>query len=179
MFTFITSNKNKWKEVCKILNFKIPSKKIDLIEIQELDLKKILKEKAKMAYKNLKNPVVVEDVSLILKGFNNFPGPLVKWIIKAKGPEGLIDICRGLKNFEAEAICGICTYDGKKFKYFEGKVKGKISKNVRGENGFGWDPVFIPEGYKKTFAEMDIKEKNKISHRYIAWKKISKFLKIT
>ncbi|MEJ5166315.1 MAG: RdgB/HAM1 family non-canonical purine NTP pyrophosphatase [Thermoanaerobaculia bacterium] len=177
MFTFITSNKNKWEEVCRILSFKIPYKKMDLLEIQELDLKKILKEKAKIAYQNLKKPVVVEDVSLILKGFNGFPGPLIKWVIKAVGPEGIINLCKGSKNFNAEAICGICTYDGKKFKYFEGKVKGKISKNVRGKNGFGWDPVFIPDGYNKTFAEMDIEEKNKISHRYLAWKKASNILK--
>lgn len=177
MFTFITSNKNKWKEVCQILNFKIPSRKMNIFEIQELDLKKILKEKAKIAYKNLKKPVVVEDVSLILKGFKNFPGPLVKWIIKTSGPEGIIKLCRVSNNFKAEAICGVCAYDGKKFNYFEGKVKGKISKKVRGKNGFGWDPVFIPESCKKTFAEMPLEEKNKISHRYIAWKKVLNFIK--
>lgn len=177
MFTFITSNKNKWEEVCKILNFKIPQKNLELPEIQSLNLKEILKEKALAAFKILKRPVVVEDVSLILKGFKGFPGPLVKWVIKAAGPEGIINFCKGSKNFNAEAICGVCMYDGKNFKYFEGKIKGKISKVVRGKNGFGWDPVFIPEGYRKTFAEMEIKEKNKISHRYLAWKKASNILK--
>lgn len=177
MFTFITSNKNKWEEVCLILGFKIPFESIDIKEIQSLDLKEILKEKAKEAYKKLNLPVIVEDVSLVLKGFNNFPGPLVKWLIKAMGPEGIIKICRGCNNFEAEAICGVCTYDGKVFNYFEGKVEGKISKKIKGENGFGWDPVFIPKGKKKTFAEMELEEKNKISHRKKAWEKASKFLK--
>ncbi len=175
MFTFITSNKNKWEEVCHILGFKIPFENLEIKEIQSLDLKEILKEKAKEAYKIINKPVVVEDVSLILKGFNNFPGPLVKWLIKSGGPKGIIKICKGCNDFKAEAICGVCAFDGKEFHYFEGKVKGIISKKIRGENGFGWDPVFIPERKKKTFAEMIIKEKNKISHRNKAWKKASKF----
>ena len=174
MFTFITSNKNKWEEVCKILNFKIPFKDLEIKEVQSLDLMEVLKEKAKEAYKIIKCPVVVEDVSLILKGYNNFPGPLVKWVIKSSGAEGIIKLCKGSKKFDAVAICGVCAYDGKKFHYFEGKVQGKISKKIKGQNGFGWDPVFIPEGKRKTFAEMKTEEKNKISHRKKAWKKASK-----
>lgn len=177
MFTFITSNKNKWKEVCEIINFKIPFKKIEIEEIQNLDLKIILKEKAKFAFLKIKKNVVVEDVSLCLKGFNNFPGPLVKWIIKTVGAKGIIDLCKVSKNFNAKATCGICAYDGKKFYYFEGNIFGEISKEIRGENGFGWDPVFIPKGFNKTFAEMSNIEKNKISHRKKAWSKFAKFIK--
>lgn len=176
MFIFITSNKNKWEEVCRILGFKIPFENLEIKEIQSLDLKEILKEKAKEAYKIIRKPVIVEDVSLVLKGFKNFPGPLIKWLIKAEGPKGIVKICKGCNNFKAEAICGVCTYDGKEFNYFEGKVQGRISRKIKGENGFGWDPVFIPEGESKTFAQMDVKEKNRISHRKKAWKKASKLL---
>ena len=59
---------------------------------------------------------------------------------------------------------------------FEGVVRGKISNKVCGKNGFGYDPIFIPNGYSKTFAEMDIKTKNLISHRSIAMKKLVNFL---
>ena len=59
---------------------------------------------------------------------------------------------------------------------FEGIVRGKISNKVCGKNGFGYDPIFIPNGYSKTFAEMDIKTKNLISHRSIAMKKLVNFL---
>ena len=59
---------------------------------------------------------------------------------------------------------------------FEGKINGKISTKPKGSNGFGYDPIFIPEGYKKTFAEMSIKEKNTISHRMIALRKMESFL---
>ena len=59
---------------------------------------------------------------------------------------------------------------------FEGKVNGRISKKPKGINGFGYDPIFIPDGYKKTFAEMNSKEKNTISHRLIALRKMESFL---
>ena len=59
---------------------------------------------------------------------------------------------------------------------FEGKVNGRIAKKPKGRNGFGYDPIFIPDGYKKTFAEMNSKEKNTISHRLIALRKMESFL---
>ncbi len=176
MYSFVSSNKKKWEEVCKILNYKINWVKVSIPEIQGLDLKKIIKEKIKYAYNLKKIPLVVEDVSLILEGFGNFPGPLIKWFLKGAGREGIIKCCYGLKNFNAIALCGIGVYDGKKFNYFEGKIEGKISKKPKGDNGFGWDPLFIPKGYKKTFAEMEAEEKNKISHRKIAWEKFKNFL---
>ena len=65
--------------------------------------------------------------------------------------------------------------DGKSY-YFEGKVEGYIGKNVMGEEGFGYDPIFLPQGYTQTFAEISIEEKNKISHRAIAVSKLADFL---
>lgn len=60
--------------------------------------------------------------------------------------------------------------------FFEGSIEGKIIDDLRGENGFGYDPIFIPEGYSVTFAEMNLEEKNKISHRAIAVRKLADFL---
>ena len=59
---------------------------------------------------------------------------------------------------------------------FNGTIKGRITSEIRGLDGFGYDPIFIPDGYVKTFAEMEIDEKNKISHRGIAIKKLKKYL---
>ena len=58
----------------------------------------------------------------------------------------------------------------------QGVVEGKISAEIRGDRGFGYDPIFIPDSYKKTFAEMTVEEKNSISHRSIAIKKLKKYL---
>lgn len=176
MFCFVSSNENKWKEVCEILGFKIKWEKVQIKEIQSLNLREILREKAKSSYEILKKPVVVEDVSLILNGYKNFPGPLIKWVIEGIGKHGIINLCRISKNFNAKAICCVCAYDGKSFNFFEGKINGKISKKPKGESGFGWDPLFIPAGFKKTFAEISMEEKNKISHRKKAWEKFKIFL---
>lgn len=62
--------------------------------------------------------------------------------------------------------------------YFEGIIKGKIVK-PRGESNFGWDPIFVPEGFGKTFAEMGVEEKNKISHRKIVLEKLKKYIEGT
>ena len=82
-----------------------------------------------------------------------------------------------LKKIKARFICAlsIC-YLNKKIACVVGKVEGKISKKPAGKNGFGYDPIFIPNHYKKTFAEMKYSQKHKIDHRFKAFKKIKKFL---
>jgi non-canonical purine NTP pyrophosphatase (RdgB/HAM1 family) len=67
-------------------------------------------------------------------------------------------------NFQAEAKATIGYSDGKEILFFEGIVRGKVVEE-KGESDFGWDPIFQPEGFSKTFAEMAPEEKNKISHR--------------
>ena len=68
------------------------------------------------------------------------------------------------------------TIDNNKIIFFNGIIKGSISSEPKGEGGFGYDSIFIPKGYNKTFAEMSSEEKNKISHRAIASKKLKKYL---
>ena len=73
-------------------------------------------------------------------------------------------------------VCAAVYYDGKEFKSAIGEVRGNIIKNPRGKNGFGYDPLFIPNGYDNTMAELSHEEKNKISHRLNAFKQLKKFL---
>ena len=81
------------------------------------------------------------------------------------------------KKVSARFICALVIYwPNRKKIYSLGKVSGKISKTKKGKNGFGYDPIFIPNGHKKTFAEMSKSYKYKIDHRYKAFKKIRKFL---
>lgn len=69
------------------------------------------------------------------------------------------------EKFAAQFRCVICYYDGKNEYYSEGIVRGNIILDERGENGFGYDPIFIPDNYKQTFAELPQEIKNKLSHR--------------
>lgn len=172
---FITGNLNKVEEVKKYLNYPIDHVKLDLVEIQSVDLKEIVEHKAREAYKHIQKPVLVEDVSLTFTALGKLPGPLIKWFLKELGTEKL---CHLLDNFEnrlaiAEIIYGL--YDGKKVKMFAGQTHGTIPLHPQGE-GFGWNPIFIPKGAKQTWAEMPFEERAKTSMRGIALKKLEKFI---
>jgi inosine triphosphate pyrophosphatase len=172
---FITGNKNKFKEASAI----IPGLKqfdVDLDEIQELDPKKIIEHKFKEALKHKKANFIVEDASLTFNCIGDMPGPLIKWFWKSLGNKGLYNLCKNYKNFKATASVTIGYTDGKDIIYFEGKMPGKIVKPAS-ENGFGYDPIFIPQGFSKTYHEMSDKEKNSISHRRKALDKLKKYLK--
>jgi inosine triphosphate pyrophosphatase len=129
----------------------------------------IAKEKVMVAYNELKKPVVVEDTSLCYNAYKGLPGPYIKWFLKSIGPEGLAKMVSAFEDKSAYAMC-IIAYMGPELKepeLFVGKTPGKIVE-PRGPRDFGWDPVFEPDGYDQTYAELPKEIKNKISHRYRA-----------
>ena len=176
---FITGNKAKVREAEKILQTPLEIKDIDLDEIQDLDLEKIALHKINQAYNLVKSPVIIDDVSVEIDAWNGFPGPLIKWVLKTENHSAklLLKMLAGEKNRRAKVRLAIGFHDGKKARIFYGEVDGVIAPEIRGENGFGWDPVFIPEGENETYAEMDPDYKNSISHRRKALDKLSDFLK--
>ncbi|MEK6952656.1 MAG: XTP/dITP diphosphatase [Nanoarchaeota archaeon] len=173
---FVTGNENKLREASKILGFDVKSAKIDVPEEQEIEVDKIIESKAKAAYEKVKQPVIVEDTGLYFEAMNGFPGALIKWVLKSIGNEGAVKMLNGHDHRNAYAKTGIGYFDGENFKIFSGIIKGKISEEPRGKNGFGWDMIFIPENYEKTFAEMTDEEKNNISMRKIAFENLKSFL---
>ena len=175
--TFITGNKSKAEQLGLHLNYPVTHKKLDLTEIQSLDLEKIIERKAKEAYKQINTPVLVEDTSLIFRPLGRLPGPLIKWFLAELDNEGL---CRILDGYEdRSALAKVCfgLYDGKELKMFRGEMKGTIAKSPRGGRGFGWDPIFIPEGHTKTWGEMDDEEQKQTSMRRIALKQLEGYLR--
>lgn len=176
--TLVTGNKFKAKETAEILDINLEISKIKLDEIQEMDLRKVALHKLNQAYEILKKPVMIDDVSFEVNAWNSFPGPLIKWILKAgNGPGLLLKLLEGEKDRRAKARLAIGFHDGKKPHLFFGESKGSVAHEIRGDNGFGWDRVFIPDGYNQTFAEMPFQLKNSISHRGRALKKLHDFLK--
>ena len=173
---FVTSNHNKFRELSELLECNLYRFEIDLQEIQTTDLHELVKFKLHQAYEHVQAPVIVEDTSLYFVAWNELPGPLVKFFLKNLVLNGMVRALYEFENDSASAACCLgFTKDGKSMHFFEGKVKGVIV-NPRGSENFGWDAIFIPEGYQHTFGEMSIHEKNQISPRGIAAKKFNHFL---
>ncbi|MFW5885211.1 MAG: non-canonical purine NTP pyrophosphatase [Patescibacteria group bacterium] len=172
----VSTNPNKIKEYKELsgdgVNFDFIQS--ELPEIQAIESKEVAEYKVIEAYKRFKKPVIVEDTSLHLEAWNGFPGALVKWLVNYLSTQGLLDLAKKGKNKRAVAKCVIAHFDGREIAFFEGAVYGKITDERLGHSGldFGFDPVFIPDGYSQTFAEMG-KEKNKISHRFLALQKFA------
>jgi non-canonical purine NTP pyrophosphatase (RdgB/HAM1 family) len=171
---FITGNKNKFEEVQAIIP-EVEMLDIDLPEIQSLDAREIIKAKLEAAIAHHEGELIVEDNSLYLEGLNGLPGPLIKWFLKTVGNEGLVKMAEAFANVNAQAKVMIgYTGPDKNIEFFEGTIDGTIVE-PRG-TGFGWDPIFSPKGYDKTFGEMSAEEKNKISMRAIAANKLKEYL---
>jgi len=173
---FITGNKDKFNEAKAIIP-EIEQLEINLPEIQDIDAKEIIKEKLLEALKHKDADFIVEDTSLYLNCLNGLPGPLIKWFLKTVGNQGLYLMTEKFedKSAEAKTIFGYAK-NPKEIYFFEGSVKGNIV-SPRGDYAFGWDPIFQPIGYEKTFAEIGKSEKISISMRAIALNKLKEFLK--
>jgi len=175
--TFITGNPSKAEQLARHLDYSVAHQKLDLPEIQSLDLKEIVEHKAKEAYKQIKKPVLVEDTSLVFSALGKLPGPLIKWFLTELDNAGLCKMLDGYTDRSAHAEVCFGLYDGQELQIFDGGVKGTVAESPRGERGFGWNPIFIPEGSTKTWGEMTPEEQKETSMRRIALKKLEAFLK--
>eukprot|EP01084_Bolivina_argentea_P318416 552190_1 len=195
---FLTGNKGKLQEVQNYVGNEISkciiNYKIDLDEIQgneiEILTNKLLNAQniiSKQLSNNLNKQniyILVEDTSLALGLYSNnkynFPGPFCKFLLKSSGCNGYINMVKNHDNKSCTAICtfGLLKIDKNNNKplFCRGECKGNVANKVRGTNGFGWDGIFEYIGNNKTFAEMTTDEKNKISHRANALKKLTQYL---
>jgi len=182
----ITGNNKKFEEINSIIPF-TEQLNIDLIEIQEVNPAKIIEAKILEARKHFKGEFIVEDTSLSIDCLNGLPGPLIKWFLEKLGVDGIYNITIKLHDPQNinQGIIGKATartmigYSDKKGKImiFEGTLEGSIIK-PKVKTDFGWDPIFKPKGYDKSFGEMTREEKNLISMRRIALEKLKIYLKI-
>jgi len=140
------------------------------------------KIKSYCGLKEFKIPCFADDSGICIEALNNKPGIKSKRFLEEfetykHAFDHIISRVINKKNDRAFFKTAICLSIKKNYHIvFEGVVNGRISTKPKGVNGFGYDPIFIPDGYKKTFAEMNSKEKNTISHRLIALRKMQSFL---
>ncbi len=185
---FATHNNNKLLEVKKMISKKIEIKSLlDLgynFEIPENE--KTIEEnaifKAKFIYSKFKLNVFADDTGLEVEALGGKPGVHSARYAgndkdNKKNIKKLLDSIRGIENRKANFKTVISLIFKDKLYVFEGKIYGKISDEEKGLFGFGYDPVFIPDGFKKTFGELNPEIKNTISHRAIAFNKLISFIK--
>jgi len=144
-------------------------------EIRSDSVEEIAAEAVSAAYSQLGKPVFVEDTGLFIDTLNGFPGTYSAWAAKKIGSTGIMKLMQGEENRTAYFKTCIALMNGKSTKIFSASCAGSIATESRGESGFGYDPIFVPEGYDKTFAE-SIGLKNKLSHRYKSLLLLSEYL---
>lgn len=172
----VTGNENKLREARHILRgYELEQARLDIDEVQG-EPEHIIRKKADAAFEILRKPLIVEDTSVGLGALSGFPGPYIKELV-TKNPVSAVP--RMLSGFSDKSAVGTAwvAYIEEKGNpvVFSGEVRGRIVE-PRGESGFAWDLVFQPEGHSKTFAEMSTEEKNRISHRMKAFRKLGEFL---
>lgn len=173
---FITGNQNKADFLAKWLGRPVAHHKLDLDELQSLDLHTIVEHKVRQAYDILKKPVLVEDASLTFTAMGRLPGTFIKWFIEEIGCDGLRALAHSLPSQQAVGRVCYGYYDGDTVRFFDGEMHGRIAAEARGTGGFGFDPIFINDGYDITRAEMDEATYAESSYRTDALKKLKPFL---
>ena len=164
-FVFATNNAHKLEEVTAILG-----NKIELLSMKDINCHADIPEtadtlegnallKARYIFENYQLDCFADDTGLEVEALNGAPGDM-----------------EGIENRKAQFRTVFALIINGKEHLFEGIVKGEITKHRHGTSGFGYDPVFIPEGYTQTYAEMGNELKNKISHRALATNKLCNFL---
>lgn len=176
---FITSNKNKVREFRQILEPKIKVEHLEMEypELRSDDPEEVAGLAAKQLAGKLNKTVVVEDSGLFIKSLNGFPGTCSAYIHKRIGLKGILRLMEGIKDRSCMYMSAVAYCEPKKEPLsFLGTEKGTISKSIRGNNGFGHDPIFIPEGSKKTYGEMkNTEEVKKFRRRAVL--KLMEYLK--
>lgn len=158
--TFITGNQKKADYLAKYLGYPVDHLKMDLDEIQSLDLKEIVEHKVRQAFEKIQTPVIVEDVSLEFEALGGLPGPFIRFFVDQVPFDTICSMING-KSRRATAKCVFGYYDGKVLKLLEGGLSGAIAETPAGENGYGFDKFFIPDGYTVTRAQLNEEDDQK------------------
>lgn len=165
---FGSNNYNKYVEIQPVLqkySIDVHFSRMNLTEIQSNFLTEIAIEKSKSAFKEISMPIIVEDDGLYIDELNGFPGQYSSYTFETIGNDGLIKLLLNSKTRIAFFKSVFAFYDGTISQSFVGETKGKIAHRPMGK-GWGYDPMFIPDGIKLTFGQLDEENRKKeFSHR--------------
>jgi XTP/dITP diphosphohydrolase len=174
MVYFITSNSHKYQEVRKMTSLPIFQTPLEYPEIQADTLEAVALYGIEYCHDRVREPCFLEDSGLFIHALSGFPGPYSRYVFETLGCDGILKLLSEERKAHFESV--IAYADESDTKLFIGRVDGRISRTKKGEKGFGFDPIFIPEGEKRTFALMTLQEKNLYSHRGKAFKNLITYL---
>lgn len=164
--TVVTGNKNKAAEVAAFFagSVEVVHVALDCPEHRDDDVGKIAGGKARYAYGELGVPLIVDDTAFSIAALSGFPGPYAAYVLNTIGNAGILKLMEGVQDRSAGFTTAIAFADADGIRVFKGSIAGIITTAPRGDNGFGYDPIFaLADG--KTLAELALAEKNLISHR--------------
>ena len=171
---FVSSNTHKFTEAERILSnlgLELNLFKTTLEEIQSNSFSEIAKRKALDAYSKVQKPVIIEDDGLFIDSLDGFPGPYSSYAYDTIGNKGIIRLLENSESRNAKFVAIIAYCNGvDDVQLFESSIPGKISLSIE-KGGWGYDPIFIPDGESKTYA--NVSDKDKFSHRSASLKKFS------
>ncbi len=180
---FVTGNQGKYREVAELAKkygLVVEMLNIEKIEIQSDDIREIALFSARWVAAKIRRkiPIVVEDAGLFIEALNGFPGPYSSYVYKTLGLNGILKLLDGIENRRAYfRAVAVLEHPVLGEQVFEGIVYGRIAHYPRGTGGFGFDPIFVPEGEEKTFAELSVSDKNKYSHRARAFRNLFEWIR--
>ena len=164
------------REFERILGVSLELAEVDLAEIQAVDTEEVCRAKAALAFAKVGDPVIVDDTGFELAALRGFPGALVTWVLEAGGLELLHRMLPAESAPIATAVTCIGLADENGVQIFTGRVTGTVLSTPRGIGGFGFDPVFVPDGETSSLAEMKDADKDRHSPRGLALAKLAEFL---
>jgi XTP/dITP diphosphohydrolase len=176
---FATGNGHKFREAKELLQVPgIVLGRMDFVyrEIRSDDVSEIAADAALEAWRRCRKPVFVEDSGIFIRSLGGFPGTYSGWAFSKLGNSGILRLMDGKDDRSAEFRSSVAFADESGLRIFNGKCSGQIIDAAIGSKGFGYDPIFVPEGESQTFAE-SIELKNKLSHRYNSLLKFSNYLR--
>ena len=168
---FVTSNQGKIAEAsAKLapLGYDVVGVPRELEEIQADTIESVARHKAQQLVGVLSPPFFIEDAGLHVEALSGFPGAYSSYVFRTIGCDGILRLTGPASDEKRRAhFLAVIAYvdPSERIHMFQGRVDGRIAPKARGTNGFGFDPIFIPDGETRTFAEMSVAEKADRSHR--------------
>jgi len=164
----VTQNEHKLRELTPLFqHYDIPfeTSPLEKVEVRSNSIEIVAREAAKHAFAEVERPLVLDDTGLFIHALNGFPMAYPAFVLETIGVEGILKLMQGERNRSARFVTAVGFADSDTVEVFVGEMIGTISLKAAGSEGFGYDPIFIPEGKEQTYAELSFSKKTDISHR--------------